>query len=272
MAPTTAKPTCLVIGGRGFVGSAIVECARETYNVTVVGRDDYEHAVGQHFDLVVNANGNASRFRANQQPLFDLEASVLSVARSLADFRGDHYALISSVDVYHDVTDREATREDAPVDLEALCHYGFHKRMAELTVMRQASSWQIFRLAQMVGKGLRKGPTFDLLNGRPLWVDRQTRLHYMNTSNVARVVLALIDEAPRNEAYNVCGRGTVSLDEVIGMLPESLRDVTFASQERQEYDVNADKVHALIGLPDSAAEVREFLAQFPTPPHEDKQL
>ena len=256
--------TCLIIGGRGFVGSALTEAAIKLgWGVMVAGRQEYHEHVGRHFNLVVNASGNASRFRANQEPLFDLEASVLSVQRTLIDFKFDHYALVSSVDVYNSLTTLDATSEDADIDLASLCTYGFHKRIAELLVTRQAESWQVFRLAQMVGPGLKKGPTFDLLNRQPLWVSPDTRLHYLSTRNVARVLFDLIEGAPRNEIYNISGRGNVAMRDVIAMLPEPLQDVEFAGREQQEYQINTDKTNSYCRLPSSKDEIHAFLGSAP---------
>ena len=122
--------TCLVLGGTGFVGSALAAVAKaRDWQVTTVGRQEYARHVGRRFDLVLNANGNASRQRANRDPTFDLEASVVSVQRSLVDFEFAHYGLISTVDVCNEPDRLEATAEDAPIDLATLCPYGFHKRL-----------------------------------------------------------------------------------------------------------------------------------------------
>jgi len=254
--------TCFVIGGRGYVGSGIVRAAEEAdWNVTVVEKDDYDQHVGGQCDVLINANGNASRFRANQEPLFDFEASVRSVYRSLSDFSYSHYCLISSVDVYNDPTQEETTREDGSIDLLSLCPYGFHKRLAELLVMRTCNSWQVFRLAQMVGEGLKKGPLFDLLNGNPLWIDPETCLHFMNTRHVGEVVVELIRSAPVKDIYNVCGRDTVEFRRVLDLLPAARQDVQYAGGEKQIYRINTDKTDRLCKLPDSWDEVKDFVGE-----------
>src|SRR5262249_45359704 len=104
--------SCLVIGGRGFVGSAIAEAVRQAgAEVTVAGRDDYtRHAQGR-YDVVINANGNARRFKANNEPLWDFDSTVRPVYQSLVDFPSAHYVLISSVDVYNDTSAPATTAE-----------------------------------------------------------------------------------------------------------------------------------------------------------------
>jgi nucleoside-diphosphate-sugar epimerase len=255
-----ASTACLIIGGRGFIGSAIAQAARDAgWKVTAVARDDYARQVGQRFDVVVNANGNARRFKANNEPLWDFDSSVRPVYQSLFDFEFTHYALISSVDVYNDPTTPAATAEDTPIDLARLPAYGFHKRLAELCVMRQAGSWQVFRLAQMVGPDIKKGPLFDLLEGLPLWIHPAARLHYISTRTAADIIVRLIERAPRNQVYNVCGRDSVEFSRVLDLFGRTADNSGYAARERQTYGINTDKTHRLCPLPDSWSEVRTFV-------------
>lgn len=252
--------TCLVIGAAGYVGSAIALAARDAgWQVTGIGRNDYAQQVGQHFNVIINANGNASRFQANRDPAWDFNASVSSVYQSLFDFQCDFYAMISTVDVYNDPANVDCTLENTPIDPTQLCPYGFHKRLAELSVIRHAPKWQIFRLAQMVGPSLSKGPIFDVLDRKPLWIHPQTRLHYMNTLSVGRAVLRLIDCAPANEAYNVCGRDNVAFNTVLEMFDPPYCDVTYSDTQQQTYCINTDKTHRLCPLPQSLDQVQDFI-------------
>lgn len=256
-----ASTSSLVIGGRGFVGSAIAQAAREAgWQVTVVGRDDYAQHVQERFDVVINANGNAKRYKANSEALWDFDVSVRSVYQSLFDFRFTHYVLLSSVDVYNDTSTTATTSEDTPIEAERLDPYGFHKRLAELCVTRQAPSWQVVRLGQMVGPNLMKGPLFDLLEGRPLWVHPTTQLPYMSTRIAGDIVIQLIERAPRNDIYNVCGRGSVELSKILDLFGLAPGDAVYANSERQLYQINTAKTHQLCPLPESWSEVCAFVA------------
>jgi len=255
-----AHPSCLIIGGTGFVGSTIAKAAVERgWNVTAIGRETYERVKGWQFDFVINANGNASRFRANQDPQFDFEASVLSVYRSLFDFRYDVYGLISTVDVYNEPSCEESTAEDTWIDTETLAPYGMHKRLAELLVMQHCPRWHVFRLAQMVGDGLKKGPIYDLLHRKPLWITADSRLHYMNTQNVARVVLNVMECQAASNIYNVCGRGNVEFRQVIELLAAGPSSVAPSPGERQTYRIQTNKIEQLYAMPDSWDEVSTFV-------------
>ncbi|MBU4461359.1 MAG: NAD-dependent epimerase/dehydratase family protein, partial [Verrucomicrobia bacterium] len=61
--------TCLVLGAKGFVGSAIAaEAARRGWRVVAVDKEEYAAAVGTSCDLLVNANGNSRKYLAAQDP------------------------------------------------------------------------------------------------------------------------------------------------------------------------------------------------------------
>ena len=120
--------------------------------VSIADRQTYNSYLGQEFDLIINANGNAKKYLANQNPHADFEASLRSVALSLNDFQCQKYIYISTVDVYEDTTSELTTLESAQINLMNLYTYGFHKRLAELVVMRKAKSWHIFRLDRWWGQ------------------------------------------------------------------------------------------------------------------------
>jgi nucleoside-diphosphate-sugar epimerase len=255
------QPSCLIIGGDGFVGSGIHRAASELgWDVSVVNRTTYRDLTGKTFDIVINANGNARRFQADRDPLFDFEASAASVYRSLFDFPCSRYALISTVDVYNHPDCADTTQEDTVIDPLSLGPYAFHKWLAEQFVMRQQTPWQVFRLAQMVGSGLQKGPLFDLLHDRPLWIHDESRLHFMNTRHVGSAICSLIENAPANEVYNVCGRGSVEFRAVLDLFPHDKLPIRETSQ-LQCYDIDTSKTHRWFPLPDSGDEVSTFVEE-----------
>jgi len=252
--------SCLVLGGGGFVGTAVVEAAqRAGWAVTSTGHREYGRHVGRTFDVIVNANGNASRVRAGREPLFDFDASVRSVFRSLFDFQCGLYVLVSTVDVLNDVSGRADTSETAAIDPTKLGPYGFNKRMAELCVMRYAPSWQVFRLASMVGPGLVKGPVFDLLAGQPLWISPDSRMPFLDVGTAADVLLRLIGSAPAGEVFNVCGRGSVGLRRIIGLLGPEAGEVRYADRAVQTYRIDVSRTHAIVPLPRSWDQVRAYV-------------
>lgn len=232
--------------------------ARERgFDVTAIGREDYASALGRRFDVTVFAAGNARRYLAAQDPARDLEASVASVYRAIRDFPAARFVLVSSVDVYPDPSRIEATREDAPIELARLSTYGFHKRLAELVTVREASSFLIARLGQMVGPGLRKGPIHDLLQGEPLRVHAGSSYPFLSTARVAELTFSLLERGASNAVFNVCGQGTVTLERVLALLPRPHALTEDAPLERYAIDVAA--LAAGRSVPSSWDELRAFL-------------
>ncbi len=82
----------IVLGGTGLIGSAVrAHLERQGELVISVNSKNYTDCLGAWAKVLINCNGNTFRYRANQDPRWDFEASVVSVERSLFDFRFDLY-------------------------------------------------------------------------------------------------------------------------------------------------------------------------------------
>ena len=140
-----------VIGASGFVGSAFVRHLRSLpsgdINLTEVTRSNYESHLGNHHDVVIHCAGNSRKYFADKSPFDEFDSSVGVVVRSLRDYPANCHILISSVDVYSDLSGHSTTREDATRAAVSSSHYGFHKYLAEEIVRHHALSWLVFRLA-----------------------------------------------------------------------------------------------------------------------------
>jgi nucleoside-diphosphate-sugar epimerase len=248
-----------LIGGRGFFGSALAR-ALDTVGAdyAIVDRQSYGGYVGKRCRVLINANGNSSKVLARENPMRDFDASVRTVRSTLMDFEAELYVHLSSCDVYPDCSSPQATREDLPIDAGRQSPYGFHKRLAEECVRHGAKSWMIFRCGGFVGPGLKKNAIFDILHGRPLWLDPASELQFMHTSAAADIVLKLMEEpACRRQVYNLCGRGVIALCEVgdaagraVTVTPES---------PRVEYNVSVDKISSWVELPRTRTTVLDFV-------------
>lgn len=231
------------------------------WDVTVAGRSEVQQLAGSRFDVVINANGNASRFRANQDPLFDFEASLATVYKSLFDFQYDRYVFLSTVDVYNCTDQRESTREETLIDPLELGAYGFHKRQAELCVMRTCPRYLVLRLGQMIGDGLKKGPVYDIMNDQPLWIDSRSRLPFMKTTNAARALFQLLEAGVEREVFNVCGQSSVEFSRVMELFPTASRQPGQPESAVQVYEVATEKAEQFCQLPDSWDEIETFVSE-----------
>jgi nucleoside-diphosphate-sugar epimerase len=251
-----------VLGGEGFVGSAFARAASKRHQVAAITRRNYEQFRAKPCDLLINANGNSKKFLADRDPAGEFDASVTSVLRSLLDFPAKRYVYLSTIDVYPCVNDPRRNRETAAIDPAMLSRYGLHKYLAEQIVRKYAERWLICRLGGMVGEGLWKNSIYDILHDQSLRVHPESQYQFMNTDDVARIVLALVRRQRDNDVFNVCGAGCISLAEIAHLAgkTEAARAPTGVRKER--YEVNVEKLQACFaGVPRTEATVQKFLAK-----------
>ena len=252
--------SCIVLGGNGFVGSAIVKEAKARgYDVLPVGREEYEAAKGRTTDLLINANGNSKKFLAREDPVLDFQLSVESALRALHDFQATRHVFISSIDVYPDCSDPAHNAETAAIDLNALSPYGFHKFMAEQIVRYHAPDALILRLGGALGPGLWKNPVFDLITGQTLRVHPDSAYQYLNTADVGRIVFDLVEADRRADTINVAATGAIPLRDVAQMIPDCQLPENEVDLKKERYEINNAKLAALLPVPESRAVAWRFL-------------
>ena len=70
-----------IIGGKGLTGSAFVKkLERKNIEFKIIQRENKEEFFGKDCDVLIFANGNAVKYKANEDPFFDFQASVSSIA------------------------------------------------------------------------------------------------------------------------------------------------------------------------------------------------
>lgn len=250
----------VIIGGTGVIGSAFARwCAERNLPHLALDCSNYNAHVGTPCTLLVNANGNSFKPLANQAPLDDFEQTVQSVRRSLVDFAPDLYVHLSSCDVYGDCSSLERSREDQMPDVATQSTYGFHKSLAESCVRHGAPNWLIFRLGGVVGPGLRKNAIFDILSGGPLWLAPESRLQFLHTDSLAKIAMDLADRGLSGEIFNLCGKGTVQLKEIIDELGREVSAKPDAPSVI--YNVSIEKISRFTDIPESAESVSRFIGE-----------
>lgn len=260
MTAAAPAPTCLVLGGRGFVGSAIVrEAEARGWRTIPVDVDNYAAVTGSACDVLVNANGNSRKYLGARDPAQEFDLSVRSVMRSLHDFRFARYVFLSTIDVYPEHADPALNREDATLDEARMSPYGFHKYLAERLVRRYAPAATVLRMGGFVGPGLKKNSIYDLLRGEAIRVHPDSAYQYQHTSALARTALdlAVAPEAPAT--VNVCGDGLVTLREIAALIPGRRLDPALDQLPRERYEVNIDRLKSLRPVATTRDTVRAFV-------------
>ena len=250
-----------ILGGNGFVGSAIARaCRSRGLEHEIIAPDNYDSFRGRACSVLINANGNSKKFLSNEQPLLDFDLSVRSVRASLLDFRYDSYVYLSSGDVYPDCSTPETTREDRPIDPSKQSRYGFHKSLAEQCVRHVAAKYLIFRMGGFVGPGLKKNPIFDILNGGPLWLHPDSELQFLPSDALAETILRFVGRGMMNETFNVAGRGTIRLAEVIRAVGRDVAVKEGALPIR--YEIDLERILQYVELPATREAVLDFASHW----------
>lgn len=252
--------SCIVLGGHGFVGSAIVkEAQTRGYDVQVVGRKEYDAVKNRECDLLINANGNSRKYLSREDPVLDFQLSVESVLRAFEDFNAARHVFLSSIDVYPDCSNPARNEETAPITINALSPYGFHKYMAEQVVRYRAPDALLLRLGGVLGPGLWKNPVFDLITGQTLRVHPDSAYQYLNTADVARILFDLVEAGQHAQTLNVVGTGAIALRDIAEIIPECRLPDQTDNLARERYEINNDKLTTLATVPESRAVVWRFI-------------
>lgn len=250
-----------ILGFEGFVGSAFFEVFSEDkkYSVTGINRANYKSNIGSEFDVLINAGGNSSKLLAEKDPVKDFELNVIGTLQCLQDLKCKNYVHISTVEVYPEKDNQDKTTEDTEINPELLTKYGLSKYVGELIAKKYSQSWMILRLAGMVGKNMKKGPAYDILELKRLFLSDKSRLHFMNTRDVAGTAKFLIEKKRFNRIYNVVGRGNVELSEFA-----KIAGVKLSETGNQEYvlDISTEKLNKEKAVPASIDTVKDFVKSF----------
>ena len=127
--------------------------------------------------------------------------------------------------------------------------------------MRTCPKFLVLRLGQMIGSGLKKGPVYDIINNQPLWIDPTSRLPFMNTTNVGRVLFQLLEADVDSQVFNVCGRASIEFSRVMELVPTVLSQQESLESAVQVYEVATDKLEKICSVPDSWDEIKTFVSE-----------
>jgi nucleoside-diphosphate-sugar epimerase len=241
-----------------MLGSDLVKNLDQHFVITPIFKENYSKYVSTKFDIVINANGNSRRFWANQNPKDDFIASTDSVHKSIFDFPCNLYIYISSPDVYADHGELKHTREDYGIDSTKLSPYGFHKYLGELIVRKYSDKFLILRPSMILGANLKKGPFYDIINNKSVFIKLDTRLQLITTSAISDIIKTLLKCSITNEVINVGGIGAFSFKNIHKYFDKKIH--LSADAQTQTYEMNIKKIKSLYpSLMTSEEYLKEFL-------------
>ena len=255
---TVSRKIIGILGYKGFLGSAIYKVFGESEGLEVYGidRNNWKEYSSFSFDYFIDADGNSSKFVATKNMSLDFEQNALSEAKVLDSFSFDKIILISTIDVYNDKSMQQNNSEDSAIDPLTLSNYGFSKYVRELLVRRHAKKWLILRLGGLIGDGLKKGPVYDVLNHSMLYVSKESKFQFINTTSVANIILQLLPESHGNQVFNIAGRGQISMIEFASLAGKIIsRDGDIL----EDINISVEKISQIVKLPRTRDEVMRFL-------------
>ncbi|MBI5773170.1 MAG: NAD(P)-dependent oxidoreductase [Verrucomicrobia bacterium] len=257
-----SRPSLIVLGATGLIGSSV--CAHFTglgHRVISVNSRNYAEHIGLEADVLINCNGNSYRYKANQNPRWDFDASVLSVEKSLFDFKCGQYAYISTIDVYPELSDPKHNYEEAPIDPSKLHPYGFHKWVAERLVEKFASRPLILRTGTVIGPGIKKGPWYDLLEGEPLHMSPDSCLSMVDTATIVEALSAFVAKPPPCHIINLTGTGSAQIRKLCILLGLKIQLAPGAGEVVYDYHINNDRLRSLLPVATSQEMTARYLSK-----------
>jgi nucleoside-diphosphate-sugar epimerase len=246
-----------ILGSEGFLGSELYRHFKVNYDVYGITRSNYNDNKAEEFDIFINANGNSRRYWANNNIPKDYEASTSSVYKTFSHFKTEYYIYISSADVYGEHKNFLKINENAVIDPKHLCAYGFHKYLSELIVKKYARKYLILRCSAIIGRNIKKGPFKDLINDKPLFITPDSKLQFITNSEIAKIIIKLINDDIYNEIFNVGGVGTVTIAFLGKILQKKL--IVHKEAQWQFYKMDVSKLKGLFPIKKSIEYVKEYL-------------
>lgn len=233
------KKTIGIIGANGFVGSNIYNyLLSKSYNVISITSENMGGLKHIKYDVLINAGGNSKKYLAETEPEKDFQKNVVDTLYYIVNYNFKKYIHISSIDVENPVT-----------------KYGIHKKIAESLIKMYLfdEKYAIIRCSSILGKDMKKGVVYDILNNKPLRVSKQSRLQFYSMTSLNEVIYGIIKENKYNE-FSCYGVGNVSVKELGEILKKKL---TFNNGvEFQNYNFQSD------GITTSKKFVENFIKEY----------
>lgn len=223
-----------------MIGSDLVGFFCKKYEVTPITRKNYRELVGRGFDVVINANGNSKRHWANQNPGEDFILSTASVVKSIFDFPCGLYIYLSTPDVYHNHTHPRFAREGAQILPEKLEAYGLNKYLAELAISKYKERFLTLRISMVLGSNLKKGPVFDVIHNRSLFITRDSKIQMITSFALAEIIESLLHSSVTNQVVNVGGIGALSFLNIERFFNKKI--AISAEAKTQRYEMSVEKL------------------------------
>ncbi len=184
-----------VIGSKGYVGSALFEELGENGDHIVIGvtRENYAEMKAGQYDIIINCAMPSGRFWAKNNPEKDFIETVEKTANLVYGWKYKKFVQISSV--------------SARCQLDTV--YGRHKSAAE-DVCNFGENL-IIRLGALYSNDMKKGVILDMLQGKKVFVDRESRYSFISLSFCVAWIVTNFDN---QGIVEIGGKNAIALNDV----------------------------------------------------------
>jgi dTDP-4-dehydrorhamnose reductase len=245
-----------IIGGKGLIGRSIANyLKKKKKNFRVITKQNYNNYKNKNCSIIINANGNSSRYYANTYPKKDFHKSVITVFKSIFDFKYKKYVYISSGDVYEKINKKSNEKKI----IETPCnYYGKNKFLAEQIIKFYCNSWIILRSGPVIGSKLKKNIFFDLKKNKKVYSNINSSYSYITNISFSKIIFKICQKA-NNQIFNISGNKTVS-NIYLKRLIKS-KSIFDNNKIKEKYSLNNLKIENFlkIKMPNSINEIKKII-------------
>lgn len=249
-----------IVGGKGLAGSAIVSLLKnKKQEYEIIQKENKNDFFGKSCDVLIFANGNPLKYKANADPFFDFHASVASVIEYVHKINFKVFVLLSTVNIYDKKNSEETTDENTVIDQTKLDTYGYHKLLAENYVKQYCKNYLIFRLSGLVGENLLKNPAYDFIHkGKKVMISADSRLNFINTNKVAETILKTIQLKIQNEIFNLASSNSIQIKEIKKIIGYDTEYTIDSNEHIQNYEINVKKIQKYNNMTTSEEAIKQY--------------
>ena len=223
-----------VVGAQGFLGKTLCKYAQNhDFEVIEITRKTFSKQSKQNYDFLINSATPSAKFWAQNNPYSDFQKTVELTANLVYNWNYQKFIQISTI------TAKEIISKHP---------YAINKRAAEIIALHKDSL--IVRLGALYGDRLKKGPLYDLLNSKKIFVDLKSEYNYISTDFVANWILNNLE---RKGTVELGAQDTLSLEQIAKKLN---LDIEYQGKYEKIYTQDIEK-----GMP-KANEVWNFINNY----------
>ncbi len=184
-----------IVGAQGFFGKSLSKSVKKLdFDFLEITSQNFSKVRSEEFKFLINTATPSRKYWALNNPYSDFKKTVELTADLVYNWKYEKFIQISTMSVN---------------EIPSHHPYSINKKAAEIISSYPKSL--IVRLGALFGEGLDKGPLFDLLTTKKVYVDIKSEYNYINTEFAAEWILNNLD---REGIVQLGARDTISLYDI----------------------------------------------------------